>query len=192
MRTSYADGILAIEYGMPSANRFGVYPAQTGHHTAPQAECDMTIVTNHLSPAERATWSFVIVSDQAQSATSLRRKGFGRWFDKLKELTRLSDGWDSYAAPAPGSKAFSAAELYLSALELLGWEPARVEASAMGGIGITHKQGVRKVYVEFYNDGRVHALFSDRTPGGMQTLPVVAELASYHGFIGKAREYLNG
>jgi hypothetical protein len=49
----------------------------------------------------------------------------------------------------------------------------------------------RKVYIEFYNDGRVHALFSDRT-SGMRTVPVGADIGSYYRFIGKAREYLNG
>ena len=191
MRTNYADGILAIEGGIASAYWSDVYSGQT-HPAAPPGVSDTTIVTSHCSPYPQATWTFVIVSDQARPVTPLRRKGFGRWFDKLTKLSRLSDGWDSYAAPAPGGRAIAAAELYLCALELLGWEPARVEPSAMGGIGVTHKRGVRKAYVEFYNDGRVHALFSDRTPAGMQTLPLVAELASYHRFIGKAREYLNG
>ena len=61
----------------------------------------------------------------------------------------------------------------------------------MGGVGITHRSGVRKVYVEFYNDGRVYALYSDRTLAGIRTLAVDASLASYHGFIAKAREYLH-
>jgi hypothetical protein len=133
---------------------------------------------------EKPTWNIRIVLHHGQG-------GFQRWFANLHDVTRLKQGWDGYTAPAPGPEAIASAELYLSTLELLRWEPSRVEASVMGGVGITHREGVRKVYVEFYNDGRVHALFSDRTPN-MQTIPVGADIQSYYRFIGKAREYLNG
>jgi hypothetical protein len=118
---------------------------------------------------------------------------FRKWYAKLESLIRLKDGWDSYKAPAPTREAVAAARRYLDTLQALCWEPARVEASVMGGVGITHRVGTRKVYIEFYNDGsRVHALFSDGTPSSMRTTPVGADTRSYFRFIGKAREYLNG
>jgi hypothetical protein len=39
--------------------------------------------------------------------------------------------------------------------------PSRVAPAAAGGVGITHKRNKRGVYVEFYNNGEVCALFSD-------------------------------
>jgi hypothetical protein len=116
---------------------------------------------------------------------------FDKWFARLQEIAHLTDGWDSYDAPRPGPDAIAAAHLYLTTLKQLDWEPTRVAPSAMGGVGVTHRQGSPKVYVEFYNNGTVHALFSDRTPK-METRPVEANVAAYYRFIRKAREYLNG
>jgi len=63
----------------------------------------------------------------------------------------------------------------------------------MGGIGITHRRDRRKVYVEFYNDGKVHTIFSERSdPPQMNTEPVEATTLSFDRFISKARSYLNG
>lgn len=115
---------------------------------------------------------------------------FQKWFAKLHGLGRLKEGWDSYDAPVPGTEAIAAAELYLSVAELVVWEPSRVEASVMGGVGITHRAGKRKVYIEFYNNGKGHALFSDGHLN-METLAIVSDAQSYYRFIGKAREYLN-
>lgn len=114
-----------------------------------------------------------------------------RWSEKLEALPKLMDGWDSYDAPSPNATAIGTARIYLAAVEKAGFEPTRIEPSVMGGVGITHRQGNRKVYVEFYNDGKVHALFSDRTPA-MRTRPVATDTESCKGFIEEAREYLNG
>ncbi len=134
------------------------------------------------SPAQ-TTWTLMLAPQE--------HTRFRKWFVKLQSLTRLRAGWDSYAAPPPSGEAIAAAHSYLSTLELLGWEPTRLEASVMGGVGVTHRQGPRKVYVEFYNDGKVHALFSERTPR-METFPVGSDVPSYYRLIRKAREYLNG
>jgi hypothetical protein len=119
---------------------------------------------------------------------------FEPWFARLQTVASLKDGWDSYGSPRPSPEAVAAARLYLTTLELLDWGPTRVEASAMGGVGVTHRQGARKVYVELYNNGTVHALFSDRTgpTPTMETTPVGADVTSFYRFIRKAREYLHG
>src|SRR5262249_42925221 len=64
------------------------------------------------------------------------RGGFQKWLSQLDGLSQLRDGWDSYQAPAPTGNAVAAARLYLSTLQSVGWEPTRVEASVMGGVGI--------------------------------------------------------
>lgn len=119
------------------------------------------------------------------------KAAYHKWFAKLGQLASLKDGWDSYEAPAPHRVAIDNARLYLSTLRLFLLEPTRVESSVMGGVGITHRVAKRKVYIEFYNNGGVHALFSDGT-SRMQTTPVGAEIQSYYRFIGRAREHLNG
>jgi hypothetical protein len=139
-------------------------------------------------------WSMVVVPHHGRTFPSQPSTGrFQKWFTKLKGLAQLKDGWDSYKAPKPSQAALTTADLYLKALKMLAWEPARVEASVMGGVGITHRKDSRKVYVEFYNDGKVHALFSDRTnpTPRMETAPVGSDISSYYRFIRKAREYLN-
>lgn len=63
----------------------------------------------------------------------------------------------------------------------------------MGGIGITHRRGGRKVYVEFYNDGRGHALLSERgDPPCMTTRPVVLTAEGLDAFIRDARNFVDG
>jgi hypothetical protein len=61
----------------------------------------------------------------------------------------------------------------------------------MGGVAITQRQGDRKGFVEFYNDGRVYALFSDRR-GEMRVVPVQADSLSFRKLIVEMRDYLNG
>ncbi len=116
---------------------------------------------------------------------------FKKWHTKLDALAQLQDGWDSYSAPSPSRKAIEVSQDYISMLAMLCWEPTRVAASVVGGIGITHLSGARKVYIEFYNDGTAHALFSDRSSGNMDTFPVGTDTQSYFRFVGKARGYLN-
>ena len=116
---------------------------------------------------------------------------FGQWFGRLQELRLLQPGWDSYSAEPPTQEAITSAERFLYALQSASLEPTRIDASVMGGVGVTHRKGQRKVYIEFYNDGRVHALFSDRTPK-MFTIPVEPTSESYTRLIEQSREYLDG
>lgn len=117
---------------------------------------------------------------------------FDSWQTKLAQLRGLATGWNGYSAAPPNEKAIQTADRYLGALRSSSWEPDRLEPSAMGGVGITHRRNGKKVYIEFYNDGRVHALFSERgDPPRMSTQPVGADPLSFEQFIAKARSYLN-
>lgn len=73
------------------------------------------------------------------------------WFSKLKDLHTLEKGWDSYGADPPDPRAIGAAEEFLILMREQVLLPSRVEPSAMGGVGITCKQGSWMAYVEFYN-----------------------------------------
>jgi hypothetical protein len=79
----------------------------------------------------------------------------------LDQMRQLQDGWNGYAAPAPNDNAIKLAEQICLHLQSDRLEPNRVAPSVIGGIGITRRNGKRKVYVEVRNDGRTYALLSD-------------------------------
>ena len=145
-----------------------------------------------LRVAEGLTWNVRLFPQLGgETIPSCVSESFRKWYARLNSLVRLQQGWDSHGSPPPLPGSLSAARRYLDMLQLLRWEPTRLEASVMGGVGVTHRGARRKVYVEFYNNGMVHALFSDR-PLKMETVPVGTDVQSYFRFIAKARGYLNG
>jgi hypothetical protein len=77
-------------------------------------------------------------------------------------------------------------------LQSAGYEPTRVAPSAMGGIAITRKTDDKKAFVEFYNDSRVYALFSNRDSKEMHVEPLAIDPSCFQSFLVKMREYLNG
>ena len=77
----------------------------------------------------------------------------------FEELKTLRQGWDSYDAPPPSAIAIANARRFV---ELAARKPERIAPSAVGGVGVSHRENGRKVYTEFYNDGRVYALYSAR------------------------------
>ena len=114
-----------------------------------------------------------------------------KWFAQLGSFRALRAGWNSYTAPAPEDMAIRSAGMFLAELRAQGCEPTRVAPSAMGGIAITRRQGDRKGFVEFYNNGKVYALFADRK-GDMRVVPVQADAPSFRRLILEMRDYLNG
>jgi hypothetical protein len=113
------------------------------------------------------------------------------WFDKLERFAALRDGWNGYTAPKPNELSIRTARQFLEALQAADCEPTRVAPSAMGGVAITRRAGPRKVFVEFYNDGRVYALFSER-PSEMRVAPLQADPQSFRHFTEEMRRYLDG
>jgi hypothetical protein len=84
-----------------------------------------------------------------------------KWGVKLEHMRKLKAGWNGYSAQPPSHSAIVTAKSFLYALLDERSEPSRVAPSAEGGVGVTHKGKRRRVYVEFFNDGQVLALFSD-------------------------------
>jgi hypothetical protein len=104
------------------------------------------------------------------------------WFEKLESLHSLKDGWNGYTAASPNAKSIENAHLFLQVMQLEAAEPTRVAPSAMGGVAITRRIGNRKVFVEFYNDGRVYSLFSEKS-SEMNVVPVAADSLSFRALI---------
>jgi hypothetical protein len=110
------------------------------------------------------------------------------WATKFSKLSRLREGWNGYTAPAPLEKAILTAKNFVDTLLKEDYEPKRLAPSAVGGVGVTQRKGNRSVYVEFYNDGRILALFSDDVhepeikriaPGYKSFKELIAEMRDY-------------
>ena len=104
--------------------------------------------------------------------------------DVFTRLAALQPNWDSYGADPPSALAIENARRFVAVAERMGYPPMRVAPAVVGGVGVTHRQGERKTYAEFYNDGRVLVLFSDdvqREPIVIQIQPTDAEFERFAG-----------
>jgi hypothetical protein len=112
------------------------------------------------------------------------------WRVKLVQLRHLRDGWNGYAAPAPSERAINTANSFVVTLLRAKYEPKRLAPSAVGGVGITQRSGNKKVYVEFFNDGKVFALFSD---GHSEPISkeIVPGFQSFKALVKEMQEYLD-
>ena len=100
MQTSYDGDTLAIQGALSTIGRACHYALRAAalHAPPPRAEAAMRIVTPNFGPGQQLTWTIVLVPGQWLPTVPTRRKGFGPWYDKLKQLAELTDGWDSYTA----------------------------------------------------------------------------------------------
>ena len=72
----------------------------------------------------------------------------------LAELRALSDGWDSYAAPAPNEQTINQARALLDILARNGCVPSHVGPSVLGGVGLTVEREDTEYAIEFRNSGK--------------------------------------
>jgi len=113
-----------------------------------------------------------------------------RWLSKLDTLPGLGEGWDGENAASPNQIACDSARTFLKSLRQENHEPHRVTPSVVGGVGIIFRKAGKKVYVEFRNNGKVHALFSDGvSPPHVEE--VIREKAGYQVLIRRMQEYLD-
>jgi hypothetical protein len=114
------------------------------------------------------------------------------WYKKIESCKALQEGWNGYTAPVPSERAITLAKRFLDAMQSANLLPTRVGPSAMGGIAVTRKVGMRKVLVECYNDGGVFALLSDRRTDDLPVEEVKDDPGSFAALITKMREFLDG
>ena len=72
----------------------------------------------------------------------------------IDELSALSDGWDSYSAPAPTPESIQHARGLLESLIQRGYAIVHVGPSVLGGVGITIESEATEFAVEFRNSGK--------------------------------------
>ena len=113
-----------------------------------------------------------------------------KWEIKLSKMKNLRSGWNGYSAPVPSEIAILTARGFISSLIRGRQEPKRVTPSAVGGVGVTQRNANKKVFVEFFNDGKVFVLFSDgrSEPVSKEVLP---SLKSFKDLTTEMQEYLN-
>lgn len=104
-------------------------------------------------------------------------------------LNRLERGWNGYAAESPSKLAIVRSKEFVDFLLKEGYTPTRIAASVVGGVAVIRRRGNRKVYVEFFNKGKILAMFSDG-----QTEPIIHSVSfderSFHFLLLEMKEYL--
>jgi hypothetical protein len=112
---------------------------------------------------------------------------------RLDRMANLKAGWNGYAAPAPTPEAIAFARGFISNLLNAQEGPVHVDPSAIGGVGVTRRSGNKLIYVEFYNDGKILALFSDEDDEEADPLikQIVPGYQSYKDLSSEIRGFLN-
>jgi hypothetical protein len=109
--------------------------------------------------------------------------------ETLDGFAILKQGWDGYAADAPSAIAIHNAREFLHTLHIDDPSPTRIAPSVVGGVGITFRDGAKKAYVEFYNDGLTHLLYSG-AGDDVSTHPVETE-NGYQSLVNEIRQHLH-
>ncbi|MCA1596080.1 MAG: hypothetical protein LC772_06615 [Chloroflexi bacterium] len=107
----------------------------------------------------------------------------------IEDMALLTDGWDSYEAPAPNLIARSLAEETLRLLVEAGFEPDRVAPSAEGGVAFSWRRANGDANVEFFNDGEV--LMGIHRKGHEPEVRVLIDEAGMRRAFSDIREYMN-
>jgi hypothetical protein len=115
---------------------------------------------------------------------------WSKLYRKLESLIQLPKGWDGYKAPLPNMVARDRARSFLDSLCRENYSPFQIAASVIGGIGVNRRHGNKKVYVEFNNNGKVHALFSDGA-SSPRVEPIQPDMIGFQVLIQRMRAYLD-
>lgn len=140
-------------------------------------------IVTQAAPREQADYLTLV-------ATTVETRHFERWEANLDRMERLQEGWDGYRAPAPSKHAITLARSFLSTIKAFNPPPSRVAPSAVGGVGITFRNAGRETYVEFFNNGKIYALFSDQRYDPTNE-PVKPYPNAFKGLMNKIREFLD-
>ena len=101
-------------------------------------------------------------------------------------------GWNGYAASPPNVKAVCSASTAFIVLQALQRLPDRLAPSAVGGVGITYRNGMRKAYLECYNSGQVVLLLSDAEAEQVTTHKINPTQEGFSQLPSKIKDYLDG
>lgn len=143
-----------------------------------------------VSPRAVTTESdLVLVYLDARGPAKVRDLWFSVSEKKIRELSQLSNDWDSYGAEAPNGKATYWAWQILLELRGLGLAPSSVLPSVEGGVGITFRRDGKYADIECFNTGEILAIQSD---GSGQPSAWEVEPGAIKETLTTIRAYLNG
>lgn len=128
--------------------------------------------------------------DPSSQAGAEGARALAECMAKLDAMRRLEDGWNSYSAPRPSGRAIDLAGSFVQTMWQSGYPPRRVVPSAAGGVAVSSRAGDRHVCVEFFNDGRAFALFSDDV-GDPDSREVRPGRDGFRGLIREMKAYLD-
>jgi hypothetical protein len=104
------------------------------------------------------TWP---LSTAGTAAPAYDKTPFRKWFDKLEQLGKLPNNWNSYGAEAPNVTAQYWAEQILTALLKANLPPLRLKPSAENGVAIIFRSGDKYADIECFNNGSIMAVMSN-------------------------------
>lgn len=104
-------------------------------------------------------WTYVIPSNG--DATTSAKGGFDAHFSKLKALATDHSLWADAEAP-PSDFASQWARLVIQQLETESFQPARIVASAEGGIAVCFVDGNKYGDIECLNSGAILGVISNK------------------------------
>jgi hypothetical protein len=97
-----------------------------------------------------------------QQWSSVRTLDFPDWFkeaiDRISELARLQEGWDSYGATRVTNAAISQARFLLSNLDVEDLPRPHIAALSDGGVGFHWRIADRDLEIEIEPNGAMHYL----------------------------------
>lgn len=111
--------------------------------------------------------------------------------ERLERMRDLKRGWNGYGADPPSELASQMADRMLTMFSTGGQLVYRVAPSAVGGVGITWRDGRRKCYVECFNDGTVYQLLSDGLTEAV-SVPVEMSDAAFRQVVQDGIEWVRG
>ncbi len=120
------------------------------------------------------------------------REDLAPWVARLDGLSRLASGWNRHGAPAPSEGAIRQARQLIEAMVNDRQPPTRVAASAVGGVGITRRVGVRMAYIEFYNNGTRCALLTGDEANEAEERILDLGGGAFKDLLNEFKAYLNG
>jgi len=115
-----------------------------------------------------STATIFIEGESFSNQISIQKK-CEHFSNRIADLYLLDENWDGYGALAPNSTAIKHAKEFMQTLFEHRCIPTRLAASVVGGVGITKRVKTKKVYIEFYNNGLISALFVDDARQVMRT-----------------------
>lgn len=131
--------------------------------------------------------------DTVEKGVEMSRYSTAEVKNRLLSIRHLKRGWDGYGATPPSQQAFDLCIDFIDVLDSCKppTNPTRLAPSVAGGIALVLGQGGQEVFIEFYSDGEVYAMFSTlEEKEEPRIMRVVSTTEGFRGFIRLVESFL--